>query len=129
MRRLPKWITDSPTDEIYPEFYHYRGKTQTDKPWLKKQLARLSRQNRITACLEYSNTYLLLGRKEANSGLIQFVSEHGLTMVEVQEVKRQFSGNEKAIFEKLEKIKNMKPIARSKYGEIFAPNVRSLRRQ
>lgn len=116
---VPHWMASLPTQDIFPEFYHYIGKSKNDKLWLDKKLSRLSRSNRISACLAYRQWYLSKGRNEANQRLSEFVSEYGLSLREAQRARIQHINDPKGLFLKLEKLKEMKPLARSKYGEIF----------
>lgn len=103
----------------YPLFFFSRKCLGVnDLPWIIAKLKRLNDENRRIAVDMYEQIYLkhfnqkkyLTAREEANSWLVGFVSEFGITKREVEEIKSSES-NKKRINEMIQKCKDAKPRA------------------
>ena len=118
MKRYPATVID------YPKFYYAaRRGGGSDIEWIRGQLSRLDRENRAIACEIYEDKYLNLfnqgryleAREVANRWLIEFASEYGISKKEIEKVKVS-EKTRKRIFEMIERIKSMKPRAKTILG-------------
>lgn len=110
---------DLPDEKIFPEFYHYRGRNNRDTKFLAAQLNRLNRENRITACIEYSERYKRLNRDFANLWLLDFVNKYGISRKDYEAAQAAIAETNGSVWEALERVKAAQPLARSKFGERF----------
>jgi hypothetical protein len=108
----------------YPRFYYAaRRGGGSDIKWIRGQLSRLDRENRAIACEIYEDKYLSLfnqgryleAREAANRWLIEFASEYGISKEEIEKTKVS-EKTRKRIFEMIERIKAMKPRAKTILG-------------
>lgn len=107
-----------------PEFYFERS-ADSDACWIDERLSRLSDDNRKTAAQDYTQVYIRLGQIPANNWLIEFVAEFGLTKADLMNAREHAADYDgeidpnTAVAKALKRIRDNKPKARSRWGEIF----------
>lgn len=87
---------------IFPKFYYSGNRfIDSDRAFIAKHLDRLSDHNRKIASEEYEEIYkrnfnskkYREARKEANSFLLNFSNEHGISAREINEIRDKVGGN------------------------------------
>lgn len=105
----------------YPKFYYVQRRgSGCDIHWIKGQLIRLSGENRKIACEIYEDIYLRnfnarrfpQAREEANTFLVKFVNDHGISSKEYAEIKAS-EATAARVRELVEKCKAAKPVAKT----------------
>lgn len=105
----------------YPRFYYAaRRGGGSDINWIRGKLSRLNKENRAIACEVYEDKYLKLfnqgryleAREVSNRWLVEFVNNYGISKEEIEKVKVS-EKTKKRIFEMIERIKSMKPKAKT----------------
>lgn len=113
-----------PADQwsVTPKFY-YHGRDGGDLVWIDKNLSRLHSHNRQIACEDYEFIYQRVGRKAANGWLSAFCDHFGLTKIDYEEAREIHDyriEKDSNVAKILARIRDNKPRARSKWGEVFA---------